>query len=325
MRSPPKVIAPHSSCCSTRSIELRPTFVDRWRYLGFNLVRHGPRALVPWSREFLKRQLRRLHLAHDTDGGLRAPRDLRRLRRLRESQRPLRRGRGALSAHPLSMRRLARQGGSRGLHTRQDLRLGRAHRRRPEPRDHAGNAPDALHASSTSKRSHAWWRRISIAPIDEPTGGSDRPRTRPCPPGPLSSRSRRRSHSNELRPRTREAGRLVALHALALAGCDAAELPPRSGRRPAWPAGFVGSIAHDDALAVAVAARIATRRAPSASTSNATTHSTSRDAVVVLRDEELEFVRRRRLARHVAVEREGIRVQGVVHRPRRRTRPRRSA
>ncbi|MEO5842681.1 MAG: SDR family NAD(P)-dependent oxidoreductase [Acidimicrobiales bacterium] len=45
---------------------LRPTFVDRWRYLGFNLVRHGPSALVPWSREFLKRQLRRLHLAKDT-------------------------------------------------------------------------------------------------------------------------------------------------------------------------------------------------------------------------------------------------------------------
>jgi malonyl CoA-acyl carrier protein transacylase len=46
---------------------LRPTFVDRWRYLAFNLVRHGPRTLMPWSQEFVKRQLRRLHLAKVTD------------------------------------------------------------------------------------------------------------------------------------------------------------------------------------------------------------------------------------------------------------------
>ena len=46
---------------------LHPTFVDRWRYLGFNLVRHGPRALVPWARELLNRQLRRLHLARVTE------------------------------------------------------------------------------------------------------------------------------------------------------------------------------------------------------------------------------------------------------------------
>ena len=46
---------------------LWPTFVDRWRYLAFNLLRHGPRVLAPWSREFLKRQMRRLKLAHDTD------------------------------------------------------------------------------------------------------------------------------------------------------------------------------------------------------------------------------------------------------------------
>jgi 4'-phosphopantetheinyl transferase EntD len=52
-----------------------------------------------------------------------------------------------------------------------------------------------------------------------------------------------------------EAGRLAALHALALVGCTATRLPLRSGRRPAWPAGFVGSIAHDDTLAVALAAR----------------------------------------------------------------------
>jgi thioesterase domain-containing protein len=46
---------------------LKPSFVDRWRYLGFNLVRHGPRALMPWAQVFVKRQLHRLHLAHDTD------------------------------------------------------------------------------------------------------------------------------------------------------------------------------------------------------------------------------------------------------------------
>jgi len=44
-----------------------PRFVDRWRYLAFNLVRHGPRALAPWMQLFLNRQMRRLHLAHDTE------------------------------------------------------------------------------------------------------------------------------------------------------------------------------------------------------------------------------------------------------------------
>ncbi|HUP71408.1 MAG TPA: 4'-phosphopantetheinyl transferase superfamily protein [Acidimicrobiales bacterium] len=87
----------------------------------------------------------------------------------------------------------------------------------------------------------------------------------------------------------REAGRLVALHALARAGCRAAELPPRPGRRPIWPAGFVGSIAHDDALAVAVAAR-----ADSVLTVGVDVEQfdalSPRDASVVLRDAEIEFV-----------------------------------
>jgi 4'-phosphopantetheinyl transferase EntD len=86
-----------------------------------------------------------------------------------------------------------------------------------------------------------------------------------------------------------EAGRLVALHALALAGCAVAELPPRTGRRPAWPAGFVGSIAHDDALAVAVAARVESVRTIGIDVERHDALNV-RDAAVVLRDEELEFV-----------------------------------
>ena len=87
-----------------------------------------------------------------------------------------------------------------------------------------------------------------------------------------------------------EAGRLVAVHALRLAGCDVVELPPRSGRRPAWPTGFVGSISHDDALAVAVAARIGAARTLGIDVER---HDAldARDAVVVLRDEEREFGR----------------------------------
>ena len=46
--------------------DLLPSFVDRWRHLAFNLVRHGPRPMAPWARAFVNRQLRRLHLAHDT-------------------------------------------------------------------------------------------------------------------------------------------------------------------------------------------------------------------------------------------------------------------
>jgi acyl transferase domain-containing protein/thioesterase domain-containing protein/acyl carrier protein len=45
--------------------ELKPSFVDRWRFLGFNLLRHGPRPLEPWARAFLDRQLRRLHLRQE--------------------------------------------------------------------------------------------------------------------------------------------------------------------------------------------------------------------------------------------------------------------
>ena len=87
----------------------------------------------------------------------------------------------------------------------------------------------------------------------------------------------------------REAGRIVALHALGLAGCEAAELPPRSGRRPIWPAGFVGSIAHDDALAVAVAARAGSVHTVGIDVERFDAL-TPRDAYVVLRDDELDFV-----------------------------------
>ena len=87
-----------------------------------------------------------------------------------------------------------------------------------------------------------------------------------------------------------EAGRLVALHALGLAGCHAVELPPRSGRRPAWPTGFVGSIAHDDALAVAVAARAGAARTLGIDVERHDALDAG-DAVIVLRDEERELVR----------------------------------
>jgi 4'-phosphopantetheinyl transferase EntD len=52
-----------------------------------------------------------------------------------------------------------------------------------------------------------------------------------------------------------EAGRDAAIEALSRSGCDARDLPPRTSRVPRWPAGFVGSIAHDASLAVAVASR----------------------------------------------------------------------
>ena len=51
------------------------------------------------------------------------------------------------------------------------------------------------------------------------------------------------------------AGQRAALDALADSGCPVATLPPRVDALPRWPHGFVGSIAHDAALAVAVAAR----------------------------------------------------------------------
>ena len=53
----------------------------------------------------------------------------------------------------------------------------------------------------------------------------------------------------------RAAGQRAALDALARAGCGVDTLPPRVSALPRWPHGFVGSIAHDAALAVAVAAR----------------------------------------------------------------------
>jgi len=86
-----------------------------------------------------------------------------------------------------------------------------------------------------------------------------------------------------------EAGRTAALHALARAGCDATALPPRTGRRPAWPSGFVGSIAHDDALAIAVAAGVDTARTLGVDVEGHDALSAG-DAHVVLRDSELAFV-----------------------------------
>lgn len=50
------------------------------------------------------------------------------------------------------------------------------------------------------------------------------------------------------------AGRRAALDALRRAGSDAQTLPAKLVTVPRWPDGFVGSIAHDASLAVAVAA-----------------------------------------------------------------------
>ena len=86
-----------------------------------------------------------------------------------------------------------------------------------------------------------------------------------------------------------EAGQRAALHALSLAGCDVAALPPRTGRRPAWPIGFVGSIAHDDALAVAVAARTSMARTVGIDVEHHDALGAG-DAYLVLSGEELEFV-----------------------------------
>ena len=86
-----------------------------------------------------------------------------------------------------------------------------------------------------------------------------------------------------------EAGQLVARHALARAGCETTELPPRSGRRPTWPIGFSGSIAHDDALAIAVASPTGTARAIGIDVERHDALS-ARDAIFVLDDDEREFV-----------------------------------
>jgi 4'-phosphopantetheinyl transferase EntD len=52
----------------------------------------------------------------------------------------------------------------------------------------------------------------------------------------------------------RTAGEHAAIAALADAGCVVTSMPARATRVPVWPEGYVGSIAHDAALAVAVAA-----------------------------------------------------------------------
>lgn len=85
-----------------------------------------------------------------------------------------------------------------------------------------------------------------------------------------------------------DAGQRAAIHALARAGCSIAELPPRTGRRPAWPAGFTGSIAHDDALAIAVVARSDAATCLGIDVERYDALSV-RDARVVLHDDELDF------------------------------------
>lgn len=61
-----------------------------------------------------------------------------------------------------------------------------------------------------------------------------------------------------LRDRASGAARLVARRLLAEIGADAnAELPRLPTRAPGWPAGIVGSLAHDDAFAVAAIAQAA--------------------------------------------------------------------
>jgi 4'-phosphopantetheinyl transferase EntD len=85
------------------------------------------------------------------------------------------------------------------------------------------------------------------------------------------------------------AGRQAALHALARAGCTVTELPPKSAPRPRWPDGFVGSIAHDDAMAIAVAARVDTTVAVGIDVERHDALSPA-DASVVLRDEELDDI-----------------------------------
>ena len=47
--------------------KLAPGFADRWRFTIFNFFRHGPRWMAPWARAFMVRQLRFLHLAHETE------------------------------------------------------------------------------------------------------------------------------------------------------------------------------------------------------------------------------------------------------------------
>jgi 4'-phosphopantetheinyl transferase EntD len=86
-----------------------------------------------------------------------------------------------------------------------------------------------------------------------------------------------------------DAGRQAALHALGRAGCALTELPATTTRRPRWPSGFVGSIAHDDAMAIAVAAPADATTAIGIDVERHDALSAA-DATVVLRDDEIEFV-----------------------------------
>lgn len=52
------------------------------------------------------------------------------------------------------------------------------------------------------------------------------------------------------------AARSVARRLLRQLGCEDAAIPRAASGAPVWPAGFVGSMAHDDALAVAVVAPV---------------------------------------------------------------------
>ena len=84
------------------------------------------------------------------------------------------------------------------------------------------------------------------------------------------------------------AGRLAALDALRRAGSDTLVLPPKLATVPRWPAGFVGSIAHDVALAVAVVAPLDVAHTVGIDVER---HDAldARDATLVLTDDERDF------------------------------------
>ena len=85
-----------------------------------------------------------------------------------------------------------------------------------------------------------------------------------------------------------DAGRRVALAALRRAGSDAHVLPPKLDTVPQWPSGFVGWIAHDALLAVAV---VAPRDLAHTVGIDVERHDAldARDATLVLTDDEHEF------------------------------------
>jgi len=68
-----------------------------------------------------------------------------------------------------------------------------------------------------------------------------------CPPAVLRSVPKRQAEYL--------AGRRAAVAALREQGCDVTDLATATGRAPAWPRGFVGSITHADGIAAAVAMR----------------------------------------------------------------------